>query len=44
MNAPVLPDVRRFVIKGKITSLVNARLLAGDGAQNLIALLVMDDA
>ena len=44
MNAPILPDVARSILKGTIMLLVNAGLVTSDDAEALIALLDLGDA
>ncbi len=44
MNAPILPDVARGIIKALIVSLVNAGLITSAEAEQLIALLGLADA
>ena len=44
MNAPILPDVARSILKGLIISLANTGLITGADAEQLVALLRLGDA
>ena len=44
LTLPILPDLARSLLKGKIMLLVNAGLITGADAEQLISFLQLKDA